>query len=245
MRPALSERYAKGEHEAVWRDLRRTRSLDDAKYAEALAVGRLTMARVAHNAKLLQRRLKALGWKALTGSLLSKPTASDVKAVVALEAFTEARVPPSLKAFWEVVGGIDLVWDYQKDDSPPPLLGVQIPIEEMDPLSVDPARASAYLLEEWRDILDAGEHDPADGWSLDLAPDSLHKANISGGAPYGVKLPFDGADPAFAEEPHALPFVDYLRLCFRFGGFPGLEHFTKQANVRSLVAHLTEGLLDF
>jgi hypothetical protein len=30
-------------------------------------------------------------------------------------------------------------------------------------------------------------------------------------------------DPVLEYEEHALPFVDYLRLCFRWGGFPRLE----------------------
>jgi len=33
----------------------------------------------------------------------------------------------------------------------------------------------------------------------------LHKANISGGGPYGIELPFLGADPDFVNEAHELP----------------------------------------
>jgi hypothetical protein len=43
-------------------------------------------------------------------------------------------------------------------------------------------------------------------------------------------------------ERHELFFVDYLRLCFRFGGFPGYEG---QANVPSVLATLGADLLAF
>lgn len=53
-----------------------------------------------------------------------------------------------------------------------------------------------------------------------MAPDRLHKANISGGAPYGFRLPDACADAVFVGEV-AMPFVDYLNLVFENGGFPG------------------------
>jgi hypothetical protein len=68
---------------------------------------------------------------------------------------------------------------------------------------------------------------------------------ISGGAPYGVDLPFAGADPVFEGERHGLPFVDYLRLCLRWAGFPGLEAHASDARVSDLVARLTEGFVPF
>ncbi|MCQ4625103.1 hypothetical protein KBX18_05945 [Corynebacterium sp. CCUG 69979] len=61
---------------------------------------------------------------------------------------------------------------------------------------------------------------------LSVAPDSLHKANISGGAPYGFELPAPTVEGTFVnEDAHAQPihepFVDYFNRVFRSGGFPG------------------------
>jgi hypothetical protein len=53
-----------------------------------------------------------------------------------------------------------------------------------------------------------------------LAPDRLHKANISGGGPYGVRLPDATAEGLFIAEV-ALPIVAYLNRVFLDGGFPG------------------------
>jgi hypothetical protein len=54
---------------------------------------------------------------------------------------------------------------------------------------------------------------------LPLAPDMLHKENLSGGPPYGVILPDGSADGLFAGET-TTPFVSYLNWVFRNGGFP-------------------------
>ena len=50
------------------------------------------------------------------------------------------------------------------------------------------------------------------------------------------------ADGELLNERHELFFVDYLRLCFRFGGFPGYEG---QANVPSELSTLGADLLAF
>jgi hypothetical protein len=62
-----------------------------------------------------------------------------------------------------------------------------------------------------------------DGWQnlfvLPVAPDRLHKDNISGGPPYGVVLPDACVDGLFVGEA-VTPFVAYLNAVFRQGGFP-------------------------
>jgi hypothetical protein len=85
----------------------------------------------------------------------------------------------------------------------------------------------------------------ADPFNLDLAPDNLHKVNISGGGPYGTELPFLAADPVFANEAHELPFVDYLRLCFRWAGFPRLERYEERPDVREFLEVMSKGLEPF
>jgi hypothetical protein len=244
MAGALLDRYNRGEHEAVWRELRLAPALDASAYDEALTVARATMRRVAHNAGVIAGRLEKVGWHALSGGLVTAPAPGDSEVAASIEGFTGARLPPSLKAFWEIVGGIDFVWDYERGE-PPTLLGVDVFVEAYDPLCVCAAHQCAYLIDEWRDRAEYGDHDNSEPWPIDLAPDALHKANTSGGPPYGILVPFAGADPIFAEEPHELPFVDYLRLCFRFGGFPGLKWSAERDHVRALLAHLTEGLLAF
>ena len=97
-------------------------------------------------------------------------------------------------------------------------------------------------LESWPAAGDP-EHDAS--VLLELAPDSLHKADVSGGPAYGIALPFWGADPILANEAHALPFTDYLRLCFRWGCFPLLARHAEREDVQSFVAEIGRDLEPF
>ena len=69
-----------------------------------------------------------------------------------------------------------------------------------------------------------------DGWEdedrpsqIAVAPDDFHKAGTSGGDAYAIAVPDARADGELLNERHNLLFVDYLRLCFQWAGFPGYE----------------------
>ncbi|MCG8594045.1 MAG: hypothetical protein MI785_06680 [Kiloniellales bacterium] len=240
----LLTRYRAGAFDEVWRELRSHQRIDGAYRDEVLEVAEETMKRVARNVDLVSERLRSEGWCALFGELRCFPSSDDLEVFRRIEAITEGPLPPSLSAFWMVVGGIDWVWDYQSDDYVPDL-GVELSLDEMDPLSIDPANRVTYLFEEWELQKVQLDSDLVDPFRLDLSADDLHKMNVSGGASYGVELPFFGADPVFVNEPHGLPFVDYLRLCFRWAGFPGLEAHGEREDVQSFVRTFGQGLEPF
>ena len=58
---------------------------------------------------------------------------------------------------------------------------------------------------------------------MEIAPDAFHKANVSGGISYEIRTDVPVIDTLFQNEPHGLTFVEYLRLAFEWGGFPGFE----------------------
>jgi hypothetical protein len=97
--------------------------------------------------------------------------------------------------------------------------------DSLDPLVVDPPEgALAFLFED-----EDEEASDEPGWFAGLAPDDLHKDNVSGGDPYGVRLPNSSADFLLLNERHNVLFVPYLRLAIlRWGGFPGLDGSTVQ-----------------
>lgn len=101
-------------------------------------------------------------------------------------------------------------------------------------------------LEEYRELGDPDDPDARDdeGWTgryvIEIAPDALHKANISGGGPYAIAFPDPAADAPVLEL-DAPSFVGYLRECFRWGGFPGLAEEPDPPTEE--LARLTEGLL--
>ena len=52
-------------------------------------------------------------------------------------------------------------------------------------------------------------------------PDSIHKANVSGGCAYSMACNEPAADSLVLQEPNCVSFVSYLRIAFAWGGFPG------------------------
>jgi hypothetical protein len=240
----LVSRYRAGEHEQVWQELRAHEAIDGEFRAEALEVACETMQRVAACADTVASRLSSRGWRALSGALRAAPTGEDVEAMQRFTAFLNAPLPSSLHAFWALVGGIDFVWNYDAEEAMPDL-GIDLGVEDLDPLCVHSASMVASLLEEWEERRSPVDPELSDPFNVELAPDSLHKANTSGGPPYRIELPFTGADPVFMDEVHNAPFVDYLRLAFRWGGFPGLAQHAERPGVRTFVAEMTKGLEPF
>lgn len=70
---------------------------------------------------------------------------------------------------------------------------------------------------------DAAQWDRGTTFEVPVAPDYLHKANVSGGMPYGLAVPNPAADGLLLWEPHQTTFVNYLRIAFRMGGMPGWQ----------------------
>ena len=240
----LVTRYRRGDHIQVWQVLRSFDAMggDLRKEAEDVAVE--TMKRVGHNVDLLALRLKEKGWQALGGKLRTKPDPGDAPIFDEITRITRGPIPPSLLAFWQVVGGVDFVWNYHRDEKPPDLLaGVEF--TGLDPLRIDAPAQVEYLFDEWEETIEKTRPELIDPFSLQLAPDYLHKADISGGAPYAVELPFFCADPLFRNEEHRLPFVDYLRHSLRWAGFSRLERHASVDGVANLVRTLTKGFEPF
>jgi len=235
----LLARYKAGEHEAVWAELR-AGAQDD-----ALAVAQETMARVARNADRLAVYLTNIGWRVPSGEMRSPKLGADERDVIArAEDISGVEIPLALQVFWEVVGGIDFVWDYKADLDIPDIDVVQEFYDDLDPLYIDPAPAMENELDHWAYIK---EDDPDEygRFVVPLAPDHYHKANISGGAPYSVSLSENRVDPMFLYAPIEEPFTDYLRRAFRWGGFPGLEAHADVPDVRRFVEPLAAQMEPF
>ena len=108
-----------------------------------------------------------------------------------------------------------------------------------DPLVVWPA-IEALVDEEPESDDDEDRDEPA--YSLCIAPDALHKANVSGGD--GPHIAFGGAgmdSPMAGDDWNGVSFVAYLRIAFAWGGFPGLRD--EPNPPADLLERLREGLL--
>jgi hypothetical protein len=215
----LLARYERGHHGAVWQKLREIGSLDAEARAVADSIAVATMVRVRRNAERLVAALVGRGWPIDPEQALAPPPTDLDERLATIERLSGAPVPPAIGAFWRIVGRIDLVPDH---DEPMPS-GIPPGVILLDPLEVDDPAQMWFEVEEWEES--RAEHHPelAGPIELSIAPDHLHKADISGGSPYSIWFPADGADPVVREESHDLPFTDYLRLTFANRGFTRLR----------------------
>ena len=217
----LVARYENGDHQGVWSDLGAVEHLDGPWRAEAEQVAVLTMERVRRNAVSLASALIARGWPVSLEQALPGP-APDVEDMLSqLEQITGSAAPPALAAYWRIVGTIDLVPRETWDEPFPP--GVPEQLAVADPLEILDLSTAWFSVEEWQE--ESAELHPEITGPLELtiAADYLHKANISGGAPYSLWLPHPGADPLVRDEEHCLTFTDYLRRAFAGKGFLRLD----------------------
>jgi hypothetical protein len=218
----LFDRYKAGEHKQVWAELGAA-AREDPTAADALAVAYETMRRVEANVRTLVQRLIAMKY-AFTSEPRRAPDSSVRKAIADFEK-DAGSLPLSLRVFYEVVGEVNFIGTHPAIDPK----GNSIAI---DPLVV-------YGFDEG--LAECDDEDDAPS-AITIAPDDLHKANVSGGDPYEMAIPDLRADGELLNERHNLFFVDYLRLCFRFGGFPGYEG---RADVPAELATLSAGLIAF
>jgi hypothetical protein len=215
------ERYRNGEYEQVWDDLKALGPAvrEEPHYSQAREVAAETMRRVRRDCELIVARLHALGYifgtypDGSTDYFTEGPLVplSDAKRADMSELEAEAGpLPLSLVAFWQEVGSVDFVGMHPEWPN------------GLDPLVVIPPDGALALLYE-------EDGDEGVEWFAGLAPDDVHKANESGGDPYGMALPNSSADFEFLNECHNLPFVSYLRMAIlRWGGFPGLDRISAE-----------------
>lgn len=218
-------RYRRGERAQVWHELRQlgSRVREPGLVEEAELVCDEMAHRARHNIELLVERLDATGYRFHTNDVDQEPV---VPFVVATEAAADhARwlddtfgpVPLTMLSWVRLVGDVWLVGTHpQAVDS-----------AACDPLVIE-IEGSRYpedsmrdcLLEErdiWREQLDDPENPGL--FALPVAPDRLHKDNVSGGRPYGIVVADSCADALFVGET-TMPFVAYLNWVFANGGFP-------------------------
>ncbi len=200
----MLDRYLAGDHRAVWSDLVALGAAvrEEAHAADALAVAYETMRRVDANVRTVSARLTQLGFTPGEEPLHTPPNENAPTQIRELEEVA-GTVPISLRAFYEIVGAVN--WNGQ-------LAGV-LPSsrpQPADPLVVMPIEIAIESADYFTG-------------AVLIAPDDLTKADTSGGDPYQIEVPNASADAVLRFECHYLNFVDYLRLAFRFGGFPGYD----------------------
>lgn len=234
--PTYTERYEQGDYEAVWAELValgaavRTEPL----FSDAKAVAKLMMSRARQNVALLVERLHQLSFEFTTEPVWTRP---DPQLLARLDTIEQqyGPLPIVFRSWFEVVGQVGFMGVHPRLSC---YVG-QKPPEAQGPVS-DPLVVDGY------GILEDDEHEAQPPYIFEFAPDLNHKANYSGGGDSWVELPSPGFDAPLgsASSWHGLSFVPYLRLCFLWGGFPGLDTNPEAAAAaREELAVLTKDLL--
>ena len=69
-----------------------------------------------------------------------------------------------------------------------------------------------------------GDETTGPPYAVWLGPDAIQKANMSGGGPTMIMVPNLAMDaPLISEQWDGVLFMNYLRQCFQWGGFPGFN----------------------
>lgn len=210
-------RYLAGEREAVWRELVALREdvSHPSVHDDALNVARETMRRVLANTNQLVLRLTEEGYRFQYPDEILVPPPPDTDAKIARIEREAGVLPLSLRAAFEVVGTINLIgWH----DDLSPEIGEFYP----DPLEVTAIDYAIAELEDWH-AERADDEDTAGPFGVPISADPYHKAGVSGGPQYRIFVGAPCADGQLVNEQHGILFVEYLRLCFGYGGFPGWD----------------------
>ena len=217
----LLEKYKNGEMKEVYAEIQKVGQdvFMPENFPEVEAVLIETFERVAYNLEVIYSELKNINY-VFYDRPYHKPLPNTDKLLKKLDKAVKdfGFVPLSLKYFYKIVGGVDFAWNYNKEKIVPWELADPIQISSLDEL------VSYVTDEDWKeDILDYVDDEEDYGYAfLELSADELHKDNVSGGSPYSLKIEEEPTvDSDFVDEPHNTTFIDYLRICFDYCGFPG------------------------
>jgi hypothetical protein len=236
------DRYLHGEYERVWDELyaKGEAVQQEPLLKDAVSVARETMLRVHTNVEQITARLYSLGYAfgiypdgrtKIYGYSQphQKPKRNIEKEIAEFEQLEGVgKVPLSLKFFWQLVGDVDWMGYH-------PLWPTY-----SDPLVVYPIEAARSEYEDWRYAVDEGDVE-AGQFGIPIAPDYFHKDNVSGGAAYTVFVPNAAIDAVLEYERHQTTFVNYLRISFAHGGFPGIEW--HNGDIPKIMTELSDELL--
>lgn len=239
--PGWLSRYRDGRRDEVWQELD---LLGDGVRADGFAEEAQLVCdemahRARHNVELIVERLTNAGYRfhdnddEQTPARPHTPPTADAPALIEWMEERFGPVPMTLSSWVRIVGDVWLVGTHPEWESS----------ASADPLVIE-AEGSRYETEaSIRDYFeDEWEQRGGSEFVLPLAPDRLHKDNISGGGPYGIMLPDARVDGLFEREWEngKVPFIAYLNLVFAEGGFPHPTDEQAQGEVRK---HLAAGLL--
>jgi hypothetical protein len=233
------QQYLDGDREGAWANMMALgdRVREAEHYQDARATAEETMQRVRGNIEHLVNRLTSIGYH-FAERPHTLPGSQIQGQLDEFEAELGGPLPIALRVWYEIVGSVNFIGSHP-EISPPGDSVQRGLIAPPDPLVIYPFED---VSEEYLHALSDGDSGE-DGLLLELAPDELHKSNVSGGPSYGIRIPDSGADSEFINEWNETTFVDYVRIALGAAGFPGWHRNTAHPN--EIAAVLTRDLPPF
>jgi hypothetical protein len=183
------------------------------------------MRRARKNVVTLVQRLSDLGYRFVDPERAHVPPSPTLADEIAHFESHGLHVPLALRVWYEEVGEVNLMGDHPDW----PCRGYLFDNRRKkgqrewytDPLVVENVFSWAY--DSWQESAEEDGIEEVVPCCLEIAPDAGHKANVSGGDSYEVPTDVPAIDTLLRNEPHGVTFVEYLRIAFAWGGFPGFE----------------------
>ncbi|MEU8185410.1 hypothetical protein AB0B85_27970 [Micromonospora sp. NPDC049044] len=234
------DRYAAGEEDWVWHELRQlgSRVREPAFAVQAQAVCDEMARRARSNIETIVSRLREQGYRFHRNDNDRTPeepyTPPDAGAHEHLSWLEQhlGPLPMVLSSWIRIVGDVWLVGTHPRWPNS----------AAADPLVLELAGyryPNSDIRRYFADEIEAWQEDQGGPFLLPVAPDQCHKDNVSGGGAYGVVLPDASADAYFVGEA-GMPLVSYLNWAFQHGGFPRPTEDEAQWQV---IDQLSEGLV--
>jgi hypothetical protein len=221
----LVSRYHNGEHEAVWRDLVALgAAVREPRYAEpSKIITRETMRRARRNVEHLVSRLRELDYEFYgEDSEPFRPCTNDEEQALEQADVEGLWIPLSVAAWVKEVGWVDFAGSH-------PALSFMDDDEGKPGVYIDPLEVTCWNLV---DVFRAWKRRRAESRKpvrLEIGADAKSKARFAAGweasGSYSVLVPNAAADAVLDGAPNGVTFVEYLRLSFQWGGFPGWERY--------------------
>lgn len=243
------ERYLNGEYEQVCNELLQMGSAvrQEPIFSDAIAVLREIMSRCKANIQTLVNRLNELGYK-FNHTPFIIAHQEDIEELKAFE-HEFGQLPMSFEIWYETINTVDFTGFHPKLSFYYKLTEVTEneiydPDEEVTEFYSDPIAVDNLQKVGVGHLHDEKEKVSGKNFFFAFADDPYHKANVGGGEAYEIHFPDSSFDSLIVEHPENFTFIQYLRNCFTWGGFPGFQYeleFAKKA--KEELQFLAEGLL--
>jgi hypothetical protein len=238
--PDWLERYRAGQQDRVWHELRQLGSAvrEPGVREQAQLVCDQMARRARHNIEMIIERLTGDSYRFHDNTGSQAPVAPHVPPTASAAGHAQwleerfGPVPMTVLSWVRLVGDVWLVGTHPQwatSAAADPLV-IELEGSRFDGASIRRYFEEGY--EGWRKGL------PQLGdslFTLEVAPDRFHKANVSGGQSYGIIVP-DGSAEGLITGEVTMPFVSYLNWVFRNGGFPWPEPGNPHWQIRRVLA---------